>query len=402
MREEFGDEIKFVLDGGDCKVGLESTIVSCVGDGPRVLRPGSITLSQLRAVVPTIQIGPSPNAPRVPGTTSRHYSPVTPVNVVPSRRLEQVMNEFTDNHEKAAVLAQRPPGRANPYMTWINPASARMRTRASSTRTCARLDKRRRQDHPGRGTATGREVDAVRDRVKRAATAENIATYDQDIAAWVADYGEEGATESIVYHRWRAPFARLPTRATLQPLRHHHRQRPRDLQLAQDVRRADRVAAGKSCVDGGHDRLLDLRTREPIAQRRQLRRLGVGELQLPLARGMRRISQRVAVSGRSTKKISSKRPLRISPAAAPRCRWPSRPRTPSTCARQPRQERTEQPARGAAIAVAGRHASRFRRSTSTQGAMRLAVASVSRRLRSDSPMYLFWIAPKSSRSSGTP
>ena len=120
VREEFGDEIKFVLDGGDCKVGLESTIVSCIGDGPRVLRPGSITLSQLRAVVPTIQVGPNPNAPRVPGTTSRHYSPVTPVNVVPSRRLEHVMNEFTDNHEKVAVLAQRPPGRANPYMTWIN------------------------------------------------------------------------------------------------------------------------------------------------------------------------------------------------------------------------------------------------------------------------------------------
>ena len=58
VREEFGDEVKIVLDGGDCKVGLESTIVSCVGDAPRVLRPGSITLSQLRAVVPTIQVGP--------------------------------------------------------------------------------------------------------------------------------------------------------------------------------------------------------------------------------------------------------------------------------------------------------------------------------------------------------
>ncbi len=38
----------------------------------------------------------------------------------------------------------------------------------------------------------GEKWDAVRDRVKRAASAENIVTYDQDIAAWVADYGEEG------------------------------------------------------------------------------------------------------------------------------------------------------------------------------------------------------------------
>jgi L-threonylcarbamoyladenylate synthase len=181
-----------VLDGGDCKVGLESTIVSCIGDGPRVLRPGSITLSQLRAVVPTIQSGPNPNAPRVPGTTTRHYSPVTPVNVVPSRRLEQVMNEFTDNHEKVAVLAQRPPGRANPYMTWINAGirpDAYARQLYANLRT---LDKAAAKVILVEELPLGEKWDAVRDRVKRAATAENIVTYDQDIAAWVADYGEEG------------------------------------------------------------------------------------------------------------------------------------------------------------------------------------------------------------------
>jgi L-threonylcarbamoyladenylate synthase len=132
-----------------------------------VLRPGSISLSQLKAVVPTIQMGPSPTAPRVPGSTSRHYSPATPVNVVPSRRLETVMNEFTTNHEKVAVLAQRPPGTANPFMTWIN---AGIRPEVPE----------------------GEKWDAVRDRLRRSASAENIVTYDQDIAAWVADFGEEG------------------------------------------------------------------------------------------------------------------------------------------------------------------------------------------------------------------
>jgi L-threonylcarbamoyladenylate synthase len=58
VREEFGDDVRFVLDGGDCKIGLESTIVSCVDDVPRVLRPGAITLSQLRAVVPQAQGAP--------------------------------------------------------------------------------------------------------------------------------------------------------------------------------------------------------------------------------------------------------------------------------------------------------------------------------------------------------
>ena len=134
----------------------------------------------------------NPNAPRVPGTTTRHYSPVTPVNVVPSRRLEQVMNEFTDNHEKVAVLAQRPPGRANPYMTWINAGirpDAYARQLYANLRT---LDKAAAKIILVEELPMGEKWDAVRDRVKRAATAENIVTYDQDIAAWVADYGEEG------------------------------------------------------------------------------------------------------------------------------------------------------------------------------------------------------------------
>lgn len=192
VRDEFGDDVKVVLDGGDCKVGLESTIVSCVGDAPRILRPGSISLSQLRAVAPSIQVGPNPASPRVPGAMTRHYSPVTPVNVVPSRRLEQVMNEFTANFEKVAVLAQRPPVTANPYMTWIN-AGIRPdlygRQLYANLRT---LDKAGAKIILVEEAPAGEKWDAVRDRLRRAATAENIVTYDQDIAAWVADFGEEG------------------------------------------------------------------------------------------------------------------------------------------------------------------------------------------------------------------
>jgi L-threonylcarbamoyladenylate synthase len=192
VRDEFGDEVRIVLDGDDCKIGLESTIVSCVGDVPRVLRPGTITLTQLRAVVPSIQVGPSPTAPRVPGTMSRHYSPVTPVNVVPSRRLEIVMNEFTAKEEKVAVLAQRPPGNTTPFMTWIN---AGTRPDIYARQLYAHL---RTLDKAGAKIILVEEVpdderwEAIRDRLKRAATAENIVTYDQDIAAWVADFGDEG------------------------------------------------------------------------------------------------------------------------------------------------------------------------------------------------------------------
>ncbi|MBC7983346.1 MAG: threonylcarbamoyl-AMP synthase [Candidatus Obscuribacterales bacterium] len=192
VREEFGDEVKFVLDGGDCKIGLESTIVCCVGDAPRLLRPGSITLSQLRAVVPSILTGPDPLAPRAPGSIPRHYSPDTSVSLVPSRRLVDVMREFTDKKEKVAVLALRPPSTANRYMTWVN-AGARAEHYARNLYTNLRtLDRAGAKVILVEEVPDGEKWDAIRDRLKRAASAENVHTYDEDLAALRADLGDEG------------------------------------------------------------------------------------------------------------------------------------------------------------------------------------------------------------------
>jgi len=191
VREEFGDEVKIILDGEDCKIGLESTIVSCVGDVPHLLRPGHITLSQLQAVVPEVTAAPDPDAPRAPGSMARHYSPGTPLNIVPSKSLEHVMIEFTDEREKVAVLAMRPPGKASEHMTWIN---AGMRPDVYARNLYANL---RTLDKAGARIILVEEVpegekwDAVRDRLRRAAAAENVVTYDPDIAALKADFGDD-------------------------------------------------------------------------------------------------------------------------------------------------------------------------------------------------------------------
>ncbi|HYM35669.1 MAG TPA: L-threonylcarbamoyladenylate synthase, partial [Steroidobacteraceae bacterium] len=172
VRDEFGDAIKLVLDGGDCKVGLESTIVACVGEQPRLLRPGAITMSQLRSVAPDILEGADPSAPRAPGTTPRHYSPRTPVALVPSRRLVEVMREFTDQKEKVAVLSLRPPSTANRYMTWINAglrADQYARSLYGHLRT---LDKIGAKVLLVEEVPAGESWDAIRDRLKRAASKE--------------------------------------------------------------------------------------------------------------------------------------------------------------------------------------------------------------------------------------
>ena len=191
VREEFGDDVRIVLDGGDCKIGLESTIVSCVDTVPRILRPGSLTLSQLRTVVPEIQAGPDNGAPRVPGSDAKHYAPRTSLSIVASRTLEDVVGQLTENREKIAVLAMRPPRVANKYMTWINAgrrADVYGRELYVNLRT---LDKSGAKEILVEEVPAGEAWDAVRDRLHRAASAENVVYGDPDIAALRADLGQD-------------------------------------------------------------------------------------------------------------------------------------------------------------------------------------------------------------------
>ena len=87
VREEFGAEVRVVLDGGDCRLGLESTIVACLDGKVQLLRPGAVTLSELERVVGEVVTETSPQTPRVPGSGGAHYAPNTPLTVVPSGEL---------------------------------------------------------------------------------------------------------------------------------------------------------------------------------------------------------------------------------------------------------------------------------------------------------------------------
>jgi L-threonylcarbamoyladenylate synthase len=117
VRDELGGAL-VILDGGDSPIGLESTIVSCLNNEARLLRPGFITRSQLEQVVGNLAIGGL--TPRAPGDRATHYAPSTPLEIVPSDDLEVRAGELTARDEKAAVLAMRPPLQTQRYMTWIN------------------------------------------------------------------------------------------------------------------------------------------------------------------------------------------------------------------------------------------------------------------------------------------
>jgi L-threonylcarbamoyladenylate synthase len=118
VRDELGDAVHMMLDGGDSPIGLESTIVSCLDGEVRLLRPGFITRSQIQQVVGELTEGGE--APRVPGDRVQHYAPSTPLEIVPWDALEVRAGEILALDEKVAVLAMRPPLHTRRHMTWIN------------------------------------------------------------------------------------------------------------------------------------------------------------------------------------------------------------------------------------------------------------------------------------------
>ncbi|MBX7055004.1 MAG: threonylcarbamoyl-AMP synthase [Pyrinomonadaceae bacterium] len=82
--EDLDGRIDCILQGDATEIGLESTVVDCTGEVPVVLRSGSITIAELRRVVPSTIVadGSDTDAPRSPGMKHRHYSPSASVEIV--------------------------------------------------------------------------------------------------------------------------------------------------------------------------------------------------------------------------------------------------------------------------------------------------------------------------------
>lgn len=81
VRAEFGSEVPIVIDGGECAVGIESTIVDVSMGQPRILRPGMIDRHRIEAIAGPIASGPAPDKPRVSGSLESHYAPHTPITM---------------------------------------------------------------------------------------------------------------------------------------------------------------------------------------------------------------------------------------------------------------------------------------------------------------------------------
>ncbi len=87
--EDLNGKIPFIIDGGDCEEGVESTVITLATPTPRLLRPGNVTLKQLKSVLGQVDVddavlNPLKNTEKAssPGMKYKHYSPNAKITLV--------------------------------------------------------------------------------------------------------------------------------------------------------------------------------------------------------------------------------------------------------------------------------------------------------------------------------
>lgn len=169
VRTDMDGRIDLILDGGPASVGIESTVLSLLSDPPMVLRPGGVSLEQLRALDPRIAYG-ADHGKVSPGTRYRHYAPKAPVSRLSlAEALEEEAQSLHTAGQRIGVLTHLP--LALPEGTAIEtlPADpdgyAAEFYRAMRALDAHGLDRILLLDPP-----SGGRWDAVRDRVLRASS----------------------------------------------------------------------------------------------------------------------------------------------------------------------------------------------------------------------------------------
>ncbi|HSR02077.1 MAG TPA: L-threonylcarbamoyladenylate synthase [Methylophilaceae bacterium] len=100
VSESLGENIA-VLDGGACKVGIESTIVSVLDNQWQILRLGMISANELEAVAGMPALENQADLPKAPGQHRLHYSPKTPIKLFESR---EALLAFSKTEQDCAML----------------------------------------------------------------------------------------------------------------------------------------------------------------------------------------------------------------------------------------------------------------------------------------------------------
>ncbi len=109
VRADLGDDVDVILDGGRCRVGVESTIVDCGSGEPAILRLGGIPRERIEDVLGRAVPVRSDGSVRAPGTLSAHYAPRARVEVVEPTELVTRTRRELESGARVGVLTAKLP-----------------------------------------------------------------------------------------------------------------------------------------------------------------------------------------------------------------------------------------------------------------------------------------------------
>jgi L-threonylcarbamoyladenylate synthase len=114
VRADLGADVDVVLDGGECRVGVESTIVDCTGDEPAILRLGGLARERIEDLlghpVPVRRGGNGAADVRAPGTLVSHYAPSAQVLLVDLASVSRVAEDALARGLTVGVIGEKLPG----------------------------------------------------------------------------------------------------------------------------------------------------------------------------------------------------------------------------------------------------------------------------------------------------
>ena len=103
--------IDLLLAAGPCSGGIESTVIDLSEQIPRLLRPGLISITELQAIVGTVEYGGKNTGPaHSPGMMDRHYVPRTPLRLVKASLFDEAFHEALGTNERVGTIALAQPG----------------------------------------------------------------------------------------------------------------------------------------------------------------------------------------------------------------------------------------------------------------------------------------------------
>lgn len=109
VRSDLGPDVDFVLDGGPCDVGIESTIVDCSSEAVAILRPGGVPRERIEAVLAkSVPVRTTSNV-RAPGMLESHYAPRAGVTLCDEGDLESRAQKLSGRGARFIVVSPRRP-----------------------------------------------------------------------------------------------------------------------------------------------------------------------------------------------------------------------------------------------------------------------------------------------------